>query len=84
MTPDYQRQWRERGDLFDCPNPPHDFEIGPWAGQWRWASSCWSSISVTGTMANYGLCFCTIKTLEGHQAYKVVIWRLSVIWGLKA
>lgn len=84
MSTDFKRQWQERGDLFDCPNPPHEFSIGPLIGQWRWASSCWSSISVTGTMANYGLCLCTINTLDGHRAYKLVIWRLSVIFGMRA
>lgn len=70
---DYRQLWRERGDLFDCPNPPHSFSVGPMIGQWRWADTCWSSISVNGEMSNYGLCLCTVNTLDGLKGYKLVI-----------
>jgi hypothetical protein len=81
MTQDFKRQWQERGDLFDCPNPPHYFRIGSYIGQWRWASDRWASLSVTGSMSTYVFCACTVKTLDGFEACKIVIWRLSIMWG---
>lgn len=80
----FRDKWRERGALYDCPNPPHAFKIGRWVGEWRWASDCWSSVSETGVMSNYGLCLCTLNTLDGITAYKLVIWRLSVMFARTA
>lgn len=78
----YRQLWKDRGELFDCPNPPHTFSLGSLIGQWRWAASSWSSVNVNGDMSNYGLCLCTINTLDGLRAYKLVIWRLSIIVAL--
>lgn len=76
---DYRKAWKERGELYPCPNPSHPFQIGRLMGQWQWANDCWSSVSATGVMSNYGLCFCTLNTLNGVKVYKIIVWRLSVL-----
>lgn len=79
----YRDKWREVGELFDCPNPAHEFKFGRVVGYWQWAKSCWSNVSEVGTMTNYGLCLCTLNSLDGIKAYKVVVWRLSIIFAFK-
>ncbi len=79
---DYRQQWKERGELFDCPNPSHFFKIGRLAVQWRWAADCWSTLTVNGYMHNHALSVCTVNTLGGARTYKVIIWKLSVMFGL--
>lgn len=81
---DYRQAWKKQGGLTDCPNPAHQFKIGRLIGQWRWAADCWSTVTADGHMHNYGLCVCTVNTLDGYRVFKIIVGKLSVMLGVKA
>jgi len=82
MIPDYRQEWKDQGKLFLCPNKSHNFTIGKLVAQVTWASDCWSDVTATGTMNNYGLCICSINNLSGTKGWKVIIWKLSILFGV--
>ena len=81
---DYRQAWKDKGELDPCPNPPHYFKIGRLIGQWQWAADCWSTVTASGTMHNYGLCVCTVNTLDGYKALQIIVGKLSVMLGVQA
>ena len=77
---DYSQQWKDRGKLYPCPLPAYSFKIGRLNGEWRRAQNCWSEVSAAGIMHNYALGVYSVNTLTGLKAWKVIIWKLSMIF----
>jgi len=81
---DYRQQWKDRGKLYPCANRVHEFKIGRLIGEWQWAQDCWSEVSANGSMHNYALGIYSVNWLSGLRAWKVIIWKLSIIFGFLA
>lgn len=77
-----RQHWIDSGDLFPCPNPPHEFDVGRITGQWQWAKDAWSVVDSKGDLLTYAFAANSLRTPDGLKAYTVVLWRLKVLWAV--
>lgn len=77
-----RQQWRDKGKLYPCPNKPNEFKFWRLVGEWQWASDCWSEVSITGNMHNFGLAVYSIETLSVIKAWRMIVWKFAVIFSL--
>jgi|ERR1035437_2227226 hypothetical protein len=80
-----RERFRAKGDLWNCTNPAHDFQLGKLMGQWQWANECWSEITEgldgkEGKMLNFGLCLGKVIGIDDRYFYKIIIWRFRLIF----
>lgn len=75
-------EWKARGELFDCPNPSHIYKVWRFLIEFRIAKKAWSSVNERGYLHTHAFGFYRIKTLDDLVAYRLILWRLSVIFGV--
>jgi hypothetical protein len=76
-----RKAFEAKGMLYQCPNKPHDFQVGRLVGTWSWAKDCWSTLTASGHLQNNFLLIGTTHHVDGMRIYKVIVWKFSLMFG---
>lgn len=70
-------------ESMECTNPLHMFKFKLFIFQWQIANDLWTSASYDGSYArSYFLYFGRITSKDGFCAYSIIIWKLSINFGI--
>jgi hypothetical protein len=76
MTP--REIFEQKGRLYKCPNPSHEFSFWRFYGQWTWAEESWSTLTEGGFLHTDFLAVGYTEATNGTSWFRLLVWKLNI------